>query len=59
MLDSLKDIKFETSLLIKVFDKNGSSFVLSTIFENIFKYLTLSIFGVKSLRSICFIYNTV
>ena len=48
MLDSLKFIKLPTSLLIYIFDKKLSSFILSTIFENIFKYFTLSIFGVKS-----------
>ena len=49
MLDSLKVIKFETSLLIYILDKKLPSFILSTIFENIFKYLTLSTSGTKSL----------
>ena len=48
MLASLNVIKLETSPLINILDKKLSSFVLSTTFENIFKYLTLSIFGVKS-----------
>ena len=50
MLGSLNVIKLPTSLLIVIFDKKLSSYILSTIFENIFKNLTLSIFGVKSLR---------
>ena len=48
MLDSLNVIKLETSPLIKTFDKKFSSFVLSTIFEKTFRYLTLSTSGTKS-----------
>ena len=49
MFDSLKLIIFETPLSISTSDKKLLSFILSTIFEYIFKYITLSTLGVKSL----------
>ena len=48
MLDSLKVIIFETPLSISTSDKKLISFILSTIFEYIFKYITLSTLGIKS-----------
>ena len=48
MLDSLNVTIFETPLSISTSDRKLLSFILSTIFEYIFKYITLSTLGIKS-----------